>query len=80
MGAEPQVRHLEARNEVKFAFSDHSKAEIGFGKRKKTSLEEGLACMAAWVKKHGARESGIFKDIEITKKLPPSWAKAAGIV
>jgi UDP-glucose 4-epimerase len=78
MGAECKIKHLEARNEVKLAFSDHSKAEQVFGKRKKTSLEEGLRNMAAWVKANGARSSGVFKNIEIMKNLPPSWAKAAG--
>jgi UDP-glucose 4-epimerase len=77
LGVRPEVKHLEARNEVKYAFSDHSKAERAFGKRKKTSLEEGLSRMATWVKSHGARTSGVFKDIEIRRLLPPSWAKAA---
>lgn len=77
MGVRPEVSHLDARNEVKFAFSDHSKAERVFGKRKKTSLEEGLSRMATWVRSHGARTSGVFEDIEIRKMLPPSWAKAA---
>jgi UDP-glucose 4-epimerase len=71
------VQHLEARNEVKYAFSDHGKAERVFGKGKKTSLEEGIMGMARWVKCHGARESNVFKDIEIMKHLPPSWARAA---
>jgi UDP-glucose 4-epimerase len=74
---EGNIKHLEARNEVKFAFSDHSKAERVFGKRKKTTLKEGIAEMARWVESHGSRESNIFKDIEIMKNLPPSWAKAA---
>ena len=39
MDAECNVEHLEPRNEVKYAFSDHSKAERAFGKRKKTSLK-----------------------------------------
>ena len=79
MGLKGKVQHLEARNEVKCAFSDHTKAERVFGKRKKTSLEEGLSSMAVWVKAHGARASGVFKDIEIMKNLPPSWAKAASV-
>lgn len=74
---EGQIKHLEARNEVKYAFSDHSKAEKVFGKRKKTTLEEGIQAMAQWVKLHGARESNVFKDIEIMKNMPQSWAKAA---
>jgi UDP-glucose 4-epimerase len=77
MGAECKVNHLEPRNEVKYAFSDHSKAERAFGKRKKTSLEEGIRTMTAWVKDHGARTSPVFKDIEVYRNLPPSWAKAA---
>jgi UDP-glucose 4-epimerase len=77
LGTECRIKHLEARNEVKFAFSDHSKAEKVFGKRRKTTLEEGIGTMAQWVKLHGARESNVFKDIEIMKNMPPSWAKAA---
>jgi UDP-glucose 4-epimerase len=72
-----QVQHLEPRNEVKYAFSDHTKAERVFGKREKTTLEEGLRTMAAWVKMHGARASSVFRDIEIMENLPPSWARAA---
>ena len=77
MDAECHVEHLDARNEVKYAFSDHSKAERAFGQRKKTSLEEGIRSMTEWVKENGARTSPVFKDIEVFKNLPPSWAKAA---
>jgi UDP-glucose 4-epimerase len=76
MGKPLEVRHLQARNEVKIAFSDHSKAERVFGKRPKVPLEEGIARMAQWVKAHGARESCVFKNIEILKNLPPSWQNA----
>jgi UDP-glucose 4-epimerase len=76
MGVEGKVKHLDPRNEVKLAFSDHSKADRIFGVRKKTSLEEGIHAMASWVKVHGARESSVFQGIEITKKLPPNWAAA----
>jgi UDP-glucose 4-epimerase len=79
MGKEVKVRHLEPRNEVKFAFSDHSRSERVFGKRPATSLEEGIALMAEWVNQKGARVSSVFKDIEIMKNLPPSWAAASGI-
>lgn len=77
MGVKPNIRHLDPRNEVKIAFSDHSKCDKAFGNRRKTTLEEGLTSMAAWVKQHGARESSIFKDIEIERNLPRSWAEAA---
>src|SRR5262245_24012923 len=77
MGAPCRVKHLGPRNEVKIAFSDHSKAERVFGRREKTSLEKGIRQMAEWVKQHGARESSVFEEIEIPKNLPPSWAAAA---
>jgi UDP-glucose 4-epimerase len=77
LDVECRVKHLEARNEVKCAFSDHSKAERVFGKRKKTTLEAGIAAMARWVQSHGARESNVFNDIEIMKNLPASWTRAA---
>ncbi len=80
MGAKLNVNHLDPRNEVKVAFSDHSKAERVFKRSPRVSLEEGINAMSGWVKKHGARHSGIFKDIEIRKNLPPSWAKAADSV
>ena len=77
MGHECKVVHLPARNEVKVAFSDHTKAERVFGARRKTTLEDGIQRMAAWVRQHGARESNIFGEIEIPTNLPPSWAAVA---
>lgn len=74
-----EVNHLDARNEVKIAFSDHSKAERAFGKRTKTTLPEGVRAMAAWVREHGARESCIFEGIEVPRNMPPSWAKVASV-
>jgi UDP-glucose 4-epimerase len=77
MGVRCQVAHLPERNEVKIAYSDHSKAERVFGKREIKSLREGVAAMAEWVRKHGARESNIFEGIEIERNMPASWAKVA---
>jgi UDP-glucose 4-epimerase len=74
LGVEPKIKHLPPRNEVTLAFSDHSKAERVFGNREKTTLEEGIGRMAAWVKAHGTREPSIFENIEVMKNLPPSWA------
>jgi len=74
MGKQGRALHLDPRKEVKIAFSDHSKAEAVFGKREKTSLKIGISAMAEWVRKHGARESTVFENIEITKNMPPSWA------
>lgn len=79
MEMEFKVRHLPLRNEVKSAFSDHSKSERVFGRRSVTSLEEGVRSMAQWVKANGARTSGVFKGIEIMRNLPPSWAAASNL-
>ena len=76
MGKECKVRHLDSRNEVKHAFSDHTKVERIFPSQAKTSLEDGIRAMVEWVKLHGARESEVFRGIEIASKLPPSWAMA----
>jgi UDP-glucose 4-epimerase len=74
-----RIQHLDARNEVKIAFADHTKAENVFGKRKETSLEAGVCSMAEWVRRHGSRESSIFNEIEITKNMPLSWAKSFNV-
>lgn len=70
------VTHLEARNEVKVAYSDHSAAREVFGDAPETPLAEGLQRMADWVRRVGARESDHFDDIEVWKNMPPAWRDA----
>jgi len=77
IGKPCDIHHLDARNEVKIAFSDHSKAERVFGIRGKTPLADGVRAMAAWVREHGTRESSVFEGIEVSKNMPPSWARIA---
>jgi NAD(P)-dependent dehydrogenase (short-subunit alcohol dehydrogenase family) len=68
--------HLEARNEVVNAYSSHEKAGKMFGDLiKKVPLEEGLARMAHWAKTAKLRKPKPFQGIEVTRNLPPSWAK-----
>ncbi len=77
MGTECKVVHLDARNEVKVAFADHSKALRVFGEHSPTSLQAGIRAMTEWVMTHGARESNVFENIEVMKNLPLSWASVA---
>ena len=77
MGIAATVRHLEARNEVVFAFSDHTKAERIFGAYEETTLAEGLERMVPWARSVGARSSSAFGHIEIEQGLPPSWKQKA---
>jgi UDP-glucose 4-epimerase len=71
-----RVARFDVRQEVAKAFCDHSKLERVFGEIKSLSHMAALLRMAEWVKEHGARQSKEFKDIEITKNLPPSWVHA----
>jgi UDP-glucose 4-epimerase len=77
MGEECRIKHLEARNEVKLAFSSHNKVEQMFGRKGETSLQDGIQAMAKWVRRHGTRASSVFENIEIAKNMPPSWAAVA---
>lgn len=69
-GVSPDINYLSARNEVLHAYSDHTRAHSVFGAPTGIGLEEGIARMAAWAKKVGARQGQEFSNIEITEKLP----------
>jgi len=73
MGVEPEIEYKPARNEVLNAYSSHVKVDRIFGVRKLHTLDEGLLAMAEWVKKHGARQSEKFKNIEVQKNFPLAW-------
>jgi len=73
MSLSGKIRHLPPRNEVVHAYADHSKAQRIFSIGSGTTLEEGIARMAAWAKQAGIRTSEKFKNIEIQEKLPSFW-------
>ena len=74
MGApDHPVQNLPERNEVRHAFSDHSKATAVFGSTGGTPLDVGLERMARWAREHGARRTPRFAEIEVARNLPPSW-------
>ena len=75
MGAKPALKHLEARNEVVHAYSAHEKVRKYFSDLiQNISLADGVARMAAWAKKTGARQGKPFAAVEVHKNMPPSWA------
>jgi len=77
MGVEPNVKHLEARNEVVDAYSTHEKVRSRFGDLiKNITLVDGVTRMAAWARKTGPRQGKPFEGIEVRKNLPASWAAA----
>ncbi len=73
MGANPNVKYLDPRNEVLHAFSSHKRLEKAFGYTANVSLEEGVNRMAGWARSVGARRSKLFTGIEIMKSMPKSW-------
>ncbi|MEO7083379.1 MAG: NAD-dependent epimerase/dehydratase family protein, partial [Gemmatimonadaceae bacterium] len=75
-GADPKIARLEPRNEVVHAYASHDKARAIFGETEAVPLEHGIERMAAWARRVGARQSSTFGEIEIPKKLPPSWRTA----
>jgi UDP-glucose 4-epimerase len=77
--ADHPVRHLDARNEVKHAFSDHTKAAQTFGERPGTSLHDGLARMLEWVRRRGPQQPSRFSQIEIERNLPPVWSEGPAL-
>jgi UDP-glucose 4-epimerase len=70
----PEVVHLDPRNEVVHAYSDHSKLARIFGEATQVPLKDGIARMAKWVSEVGARPPIVFSgDIEVSLNMPPSW-------
>ncbi|MBX4197912.1 NAD-dependent epimerase/dehydratase family protein [Candidatus Parcubacteria bacterium] len=71
--ASPKVKYFPARNEVRQAYADHSKAKKILGYKDAISLEDGVTRMAAWVRQQGVPMSKKFKNIEIQENLPSAW-------
>lgn len=73
MGVEPRIQYLPARSEVLHAYASHDKVRALFGERRLHTLEQGLGCMAEWVRQYGARTSQEFENIEVRKNFPQAW-------
>ncbi len=71
--ASPEIVYLPARNEVRHAYADHSKAYRIFHIQHTVPLEAGIKKMAHWAKEVGVRKGQVFHDIELTKNMPGSW-------
>jgi UDP-glucose 4-epimerase len=69
------IRHLAPREEVKVAYSDHSRARKVFGDYGQTPLREGLSQMADWAKRVGSREGQKFDEIEVPREMPEGWSE-----
>lgn len=66
-------RHVEARNEVMHAYSDHAKMHAVFGAPTVTPLRQGIEKMWSWARERGVTKTSRFTAIELTDQLPPIW-------
>lgn len=73
MGVSFDPLYLSARHEVKHATASHDRIRAVFGASAPYSLKEGLSIMAKYVKDIGPRQSKSFGELDIKKKLPPTW-------
>jgi len=73
-GITSPITHLPERHEVPDAFSSHKKADLFFGSSPKTSLQEGIRKTWAWARTQKISLRPLPFDLEISQKLPPSWA------
>jgi UDP-glucose 4-epimerase len=71
----PEITYLPSRKEVVHAYSDHEKASRLFDSDSHVSLEDGVARMAEWARRVGARHGQEFKNIEVRKNLPQGWTQ-----
>lgn len=73
LNVELNVRHLPVREEVVHAWADHSKVRDFFGELESITLEEGIARMVKWVRKHGIGKPTPAPEVEIHRNLPQAW-------
>ncbi len=73
LSVKPEIVYLPARNEVRDAYADHSKAHRMFNIQRTIALEDGVKKMAQWAMKVGVRQGQVFDNIELTKNMPGSW-------
>jgi len=73
-GYSPDIVHLEKRNEVHTAYSDHTKAKELLNFHDETVLEDTIREMFAWAESQPAHKVEMF-DYEIEKNLYSFWKK-----
>ena len=74
LGYNDEIVHLETRDEVKIAYSNHDKAKSWIQFEDKTNIEDLIYKMFKWVEKEPKREVK-FIDYEVNKKMYSYWKK-----
>lgn len=72
LGLNPNIKHLEPRTEVKYAWLNHDKSKEVLGFNDQTNLEEIMRGLLLWVKEQPKREVR-HMNYEVTKNLYGYW-------
>jgi len=74
MGIQPEIRFLDARNEVVHAFATHDKVRRHLGDLiRPVALQVGVSRMVDWAQAAGPRPGVRFERIEVERNLPSFW-------
>ena len=68
------IIYLPGRKEVLNAYASHKAVTDVFNCKPLISLDAGLARMATWALRHGARKGRPFKGVEVPVNMPSHWA------
>lgn len=71
-GFHPEIEHLEGRHEVKFAYSDHTKAKNILGFKDGTNLKDTIQKMFVWAMKQEDKEV-LHMPYEVEKGMYHYW-------
>ena len=66
-------KYMQARHEVKHAYSTYKKSEDLLGFSHKTSLHDGLQCMWNWAKQRPKKERFVWPFYELDKGIYSFW-------
>ncbi len=73
MNSDLGITYVEARKEVKHAYSTTEKSEQLLGFKDTIHLQEGLAKMAKWAKHVGPMEPIVWESYELEENIPEFW-------
>jgi UDP-glucose 4-epimerase len=77
MGVEPNIRHVEERQEVAHISARHDRLRREFGDvQASVPLQAGLERMAAWARTQTLGPRPAFRSVEVDRDLPPVWQGA----
>lgn len=74
LGYSPEIKHLQPRTEVKYAYSNHSKIINMLGFKDETNLDQIMEDLLQWIKSQPNTKYR-FMDYEVNKNMYDYWVK-----